>query len=350
MGVDFRQIEWDRQLEQDCRDLVRLAVREDLDRGHDWTTVALVPENAAAKAAVVPRQAGVIAGLLAARLALAEMDRQVAFAMLVEDGATVTPGQQVAIMDGSARSLLTCERIALNLLGRLSGVATLTRRYVEQVAGTRARIYDTRKTTPGWRRLEKYAVRAGGGCNHRLGLYDAVLIKDNHLAFGAAAGAAAYTPAEAVRRVRELAEHWKDEARGGWIIEVEVDSLAQLDEVLPAAPDIVLLDNMSLEQLRTAVARRDAGHAGIELEASGGVNLQTVRGIAETGVDRISVGALTHSAVGLDIGLDWLDVALSLERQVSGTTIDAFGCSARITMESFVAFRIRLAERDGNLI
>lgn len=306
MPVDFRQIEWGAAVEQDCRDLVRLAVREDLDRGHDWTTVALVPEGATGKAAIVPRQPGIIAGLAAARVALAEMDPQVAFGQLAQDGDRVAPGQQVAVVEGSARSLLTCERIMLNLIGRMSGIATLTQTYVEHIVGTKARVYDTRKTTPGWRRLEKFAVRCGGGYNHRLGLYDAVLIKDNHLAFGAEAGQAGYTPAEAVRRVRELSEHWQDSANGRWIIEVEVDSLSQLDEVLPAGPDIVLLDNMSLEQLREAVGRRDARFPKIELEASGGVNLQTIRGIAETGVDRISVGALTHSAVCLDVGLDWL--------------------------------------------
>lgn len=306
MSADFRQIEWGAAVEQDCRDLVRLAVREDLDRGHDWTTVALVPEGATGKAAIVPRQPGVIAGLAAARVALAEMDPQLAFGQLAQDGDRAAPGEQVAVVEGAARSLLTCERIMLNLIGRLSGIATLTRTYVDQVAGTKARVYDTRKTTPGWRRLEKFAVRRGGGHNHRLGLYDAVLIKDNHLAFGVEAGQAGYTPAEAVRRVRELSEQWQETAGGRWIIEVEVDSLSQLDEVLPAGPDLVLLDNMSLPQLREAVARRDAGFLEIELEASGGVNLQTIRGIAETGVDRISVGALTHSAVCLDVGLDWL--------------------------------------------
>lgn len=306
MNEDFRQIAWGPEVEQDCRDLVRLAVREDLGRGHDWTTVALVPEGARGKAAIVPRKAGVIAGLPAARAACKEMDPQLSFVALVEDGVLVTPGQQVAIMEGAARSLLTCERTLLNLVGRLSGVATLTRRYVEAVAGTKARLYDTRKTTPGWRLLEKYAVRAGGGCNHRLGLYDAVLIKDNHLAFGTTAGKAAYTPAEAVRRVRELSEQWKDASGRSCIIEVEVDSLSQFDEVLPAGPDIVLLDNMSTDQLREAVLRRDAAHPQVELEASGGVNLETIRGIAETGVDRISVGALTHSAIGFDVGLDWL--------------------------------------------
>ncbi len=306
MSVEFQQIEWGLQVEQDCRDLVRLAVREELDRGHDWTTVALVPEGAAGRAAVVPRKAGVIAGLTAAKVALDEMDPRLTFSALVADGAAVAPGQQVAVVEGSARSLLTCERLMLNLIGRLSGVATLTRQFVEQVAGTRARIYDTRKTTPGWRRLEKYAVRAGGGCNHRLGLYDAVLIKDNHLAFGTQTGEGAFTPAEAVRRLRELSQQWPHPSGGPWIVEVEVDSLDQIEQVLPAKPDIVLLDNMSLDQLHQAVALRDAGFAGIELEASGGVTLEAIRGIAETGVERISVGALTHSASCLDVGLDWL--------------------------------------------
>jgi nicotinate-nucleotide pyrophosphorylase (carboxylating) len=204
----------------------------------------------------------------------------------------------VAVVSGPARSLLTGERLALNLLGRMSGIATLTRQYVDAIAGTSAGIFDTRKTTPGWRLLEKYAVACGGGRNHRIGLYDAVLIKDNHLAFGTADGSGHYTPAQAVVRARAAAP-------AGTVIEVEVDTLVQFDEVLPAGPDIVLLDNMSLDQLCTAVARRNAGFPKIELEASGGVNLTTVAGIAATGVERISVGALTHSAVVLDIGLDW---------------------------------------------
>jgi nicotinate-nucleotide pyrophosphorylase (carboxylating) len=205
--------------------------------------------------------------------------------------------------------VLTAERLLLNFLGRLSGIATLTRRYVEAVVGTRARIYDTRKTTPGWRRLEKYAVRCGGGWNHRSGLFDAVLIKDNHLAVRSASpgGAAGYTPAEAVARARRYAGDRAGEAGcGELIVEVEVDTLEQLAEVLPAGPDLVLLDNMSLDQLRQAVAYRDAVHAAIELEASGGVGLENVRALAETGVDRISVGALTHSAPSLDVALDWL--------------------------------------------
>jgi nicotinate-nucleotide pyrophosphorylase (carboxylating) len=203
-------------------------------------------------------------------------------------------------------------------VGRLSGVATLTRRYVEAVAGTKARIYDTRKTTPGWRRLEKYAVRRGGGWNHRGALDQAVLIKDNHLAImgqvanhvGQVANLSyadetprRLTPAGAVLRARQfVAQHAGDPTM---VIEIEVDTLEQFDAVLPARPDVVLLGNMNPAQLRKAVARRNAAAPTIELEASGGVDLSTVRAIAETGVERISIGALTHSAIGLDFGLDW---------------------------------------------
>jgi nicotinate-nucleotide pyrophosphorylase (carboxylating) len=210
------------------------------------------------------------------------------------------------------RSILAAERLVLNLLTRLSGIATLTSRYVDAAGGTRARIYDTRKTTPGWRRLEKYAVRMGGGCNHRAGLYDAILIKDNHLAFGRAnaSGRAGFSPAEAVHRARRWSQRRAPSSAGcRTIVEIEVDSLAQLDEVLPARPDVVLLDNMAPEQLREAVARRDAVAPEIELEASGGVTLDTVAQIAQTGVDRISVGALTHSPPALDFGLDWAQLS-----------------------------------------
>ena len=205
------------------------------------------------------------------------------------------------------RSLLSGERIFLNLIGRLSGIATLTRRYVEAIAGSGARIYDTRKTTPGWRRLEKYAVRLGGGHNHRTGLYDAILIKDNHLALGAAGqGAAHLSPAQAVRRARELVESMAAAQSGEpLIVEVEVDTLEQLAMVLGEGPDIVLLDNMPPDVLTQAVDLRDRVAPGIELEASGGVTLETVARIAATGVERISVGALTHSAGSLDVGLDW---------------------------------------------
>jgi nicotinate-nucleotide pyrophosphorylase (carboxylating) len=307
MRRDFRQVEWDDDAEEDCRELVRLAVREDLERGYDWTTVLLVPDDALGAAHLVARQGGVVAGLRAAALALAEFEPQATWRALVVDGATVKPRQRIARVRGPARGVLTAERTMLNLLGRLSGVATLTRQFVQAVEGTKARVYDTRKTTPGWRRLEKLAVRAGGGHNHRLGLYDAVLIKDNHLAWGAGAqGKARFAPGAAVTRVRQfLAGLSVDDPRREMLLEVEVDTLEQLDEVLPAGPDVVLLDNMNRDEMRLAVARRDAAAPRVELEASGGVSIVTIGQIAATGVDRISVGALTHSAVCFDIGMDW---------------------------------------------
>jgi nicotinate-nucleotide pyrophosphorylase (carboxylating) len=312
MQNDFSQLEWNDAVAEDCRQLVRLAVREDLDRFHDWTTVALVPPDATGRAAVVCRENLIVAGMRAAELALSEMDPRITWQPEVSDGASVPAGTTLAVISGPVRSLLTSERIALNLLGRLCGIATLTRRYVDAIAGTKARIYDTRKTTPGWRRLEKYAVRQGGGFNHRTGLFDAVLIKDNHLAFGQQHDSnARFSPCEAVTRAREfLADMATGLPRGTppidkLIVEVEVDTVEQLSQVLPAAPDIVLLDNMSPDLLRQAVAIRDRAGSAAELEASGGVNLDTVRRIAESGVDRISVGRLTHAAVSCDVGLDW---------------------------------------------
>lgn len=307
MHMDFQQIEWDEAIEADCRALVRAAREEDLRGEQDWTTASLVPAYAVGRAHVVARRAGVVAGLPGARLAAAEFDPALQFRQLVQDGTELAAGQAVAVVEGLARSMLTAERTLLNLLGRLSGIATLAREYVDAVAGTKARIYDTRKTTPGWRRLEKYAVRQGGAHNHRTGLFDAVLIKDNHLAFIASStGSAKATPTEAVRRCREfLRQQFGDSPRRYVIVEVEVDSLEQLEAVLPEKPDIVLLDNMTPGVLRSGVALRDRLAPTVELEASGGVNLQTVRAIAESGVDRISVGALTHSAVVLDLGLDW---------------------------------------------
>ncbi|MEX0586382.1 MAG: carboxylating nicotinate-nucleotide diphosphorylase [Pirellulales bacterium] len=310
--VDFHQIDWNEQVADDCRQLVRLAVREDLDRGHDWTTVALVPAEAQGRAAVVARERAVVAGLPAAELVLAEMDRHVLWHPHVRDGEKVSAGETVAVLSGPARSLLTCERIVLNFLTRLSGIATLTERFVAAVAGTQARIYDTRKTTPAWRRLEKYAVRCGGGRNHRTGLFDAVLIKDNHLALGqhasSRASGGAFSAADAVRTTREFVRETTGSETPGtqMIVEVEVDTLDQLAEVLPAGPDIVLLDNMGLADLSAAVELRDKLARDVELEASGGVTLATVGAIARTGVERISVGALTHSVAHCDLGLDWL--------------------------------------------
>jgi len=307
MNLEFYQSSWSQEVQADWATLLDLAVREDVGSVGDLTTMALVPPNAIGRAAVVARQAGVVAGLPAAAMALGAISPSAKCTPHAVDGQSIAAGQRLASLEGPAGELLVAERLLLNVLGRLSGIASLTRRYVEAIDGTAARIYDTRKTTPGWRKLEKYAVHCGGGANHRGGLFEAVLIKDNHLAFGAAGSVAdRYTPAQAVGRARQyLAELGTDQGGQNVIVEVEVDTLAQLAEVLPASPDIVLLDNMSPEVLREAVTLRNAGFRHVELEASGGVNLNTVRAIAETGVDRISVGALTHSAVALDIGLDW---------------------------------------------
>jgi nicotinate-nucleotide pyrophosphorylase (carboxylating) len=266
--------------------VVRAALAEDLGRAGD-VTAALIPEGTRMACVFAARRDGRIAGLECARLALALLDPSARFEVLVGDGADAAVGAVLARVEGDARAVLSAERTALNLLGRLSGVATLTRAYVRAVEGTGARITDTRKTTPGLRALEKYAVRCGGGINHRFGLDDAILIKDNHVA---ACGGVA----EALRRARGVTGHLTP-------IEVEVDSLAQLDEALPFAPQVVMLDNFPLEDLRRAVA---AAKGRVVLEASGGVSLESVRAIAETGVDVISVGALTHSAPVLDIGLD----------------------------------------------
>lgn len=299
---EFKQISWDDATIDDCRQLIRLAVREDLSRGNDLTTLALVPHDARGAARIVARECGVVAGLQAAECVVHEMNADLEFEALAVDSDCVEPGSVVAMLSGSTRDLLTVERPVLNFLGKLSGIATQTAKYVGLVKGTGVRLYDTRKTTPGWRRLEKYAVRCGGGTNHRTGLFDAVLIKDNHLAQGGCG------PGEAVVAAREFLVQQESANQGlsNAIVEIEVDTLAQLADALQAAPDIVLLDNMSCDDLREATSLRDAAGVSTELEASGGVTLETVRGIAETGIDRISIGALTHSAIGLDLGLDWI--------------------------------------------
>jgi nicotinate-nucleotide pyrophosphorylase (carboxylating) len=320
MHREFCQTFWDSRVAESWAAILRLAIEEDLGAAGDCTTLALVADDVVGRADVMARRRGVVAGLPAIEMTLAAVDSRLRWSPRAADGQPVEKGLCVGTIDGPARGMLGVERILLNLLGRLSGIATLTRQYVELVAGTGARIYDTRKTTPGWRRLEKYAVRCGGGCNHRGGLDEAVLIKDNHLAFGAGPKgdspifvgtkigtvpdvATRFTPAEAVVRARQFAA---ERGAADMIVEVEVDTLEQLGAVLPVRPDIVLLDNMNPSQLRQAVLRRDAVDAGVELEASGGIDLTTVRRIAETGVERISVGALTHSAVALDFGLDWV--------------------------------------------
>lgn len=305
---DFQQITWDDLCAEDCRQIVRLAIREDLERQQDWTTLALVPRERTGAARIVARQAGVVAGLGAMAVAVEELDARLTLEAASADGDTVAAGQTIATLRGSVRDLLTSERILLNILGRMMGVATLTSRYVALTAGAACRVYDTRKTLPGWRRLDKYAVRCGGGHNHRTGLYDAVLIKDNHLAQFAGPSLAPQTAAAAVRQARQfLREATADPPLADLLVEVEVDSLEQLAAVLPERPDIVLLDNMAPAQLRAAVAMRNEACPAVELEASGGVDLSTLAAIAATGVDRVSVGALTHSAPALDVGLDYVD-------------------------------------------
>ena len=267
--------------------IVRASLAEDLGRAGDVTALACIDADARLAASFGARKAGTIAGLACARLAILALDPAATFETLVGDGDQVEAGTVLARVDANARALLSAERTALNLLGRLSGIATLTRAYVDAVVGTSASITDTRKTTPGLRALEKYAVRCGGGVNHRFGLDDAILIKDNHVA---ACGGVR----PAIERARAFAGHLVK-------VECEVDSLDQFDQALAAGPDVIMLDNFSLEDLREAVAR-NAGR--LVLEASGGVNLDTVAAIAATGVNVISVGALTHSAPVLDIGLD----------------------------------------------
>ncbi len=277
-----------------AEELIDLALDEDLGSIGDLTSDATIPSHAQGAARFAARSPGTIAGLPVVEL-LAGQFPLGAWQALASDGDRVAVGTVIARIAGPMRSLLAIERTALNFLQRLSGIATLTARFVAEVAGTKAVILDTRKTTPGWRVLEKYAVRCGGGQNHRTGLYDAVLIKDNHLAWLAKAGDPI---GAAIKAARENAPERT-------VVEVEVDSLAQLDRALECDPDIVLVDNLGPADLAEAVRRRDAANPRVLLEASGGITLATVVALARTGVDRISVGALTHSAPALDIGLDF---------------------------------------------
>lgn len=271
-----------------ARHLVEWALAEDVGDG-DRTTCWTVPAAAATRAEIVARESGVIAGLALAEMVFRELDEAVVFRVLAGEGAAVAAGEVVVALEGRTRAILTGERTALNFLQRLSGIATLARRFVDEVAGTGVDILDTRKTTPGWRLLEKAAVRAGGARNHRMGLHDAVLIKDNHIA---AAGGIASAVA-AVRRANDA----------GLEVEVEVRSTEELQEVLRLGVDRVLLDNMDLPQLEAAVRLARAAERPPRLEASGNMTLDRVRAVAATGVDCISVGALTHSAAALDLSL-----------------------------------------------
>ena len=264
-------------------DFITRTLAEDVGTG-DVTAEATIPETARFRARIAARETLVVAGLPVAIAIVKRLAPDAVVETVLGDGKTARPGDVVVRIEGPARALLTAERSALNVLQHLSGVATLTRSYVDVIAGTKARLLDTRKTIPGLRVLEKYAVKMGGGTNHRMGLYDAVLIKDNHLAVAGGVTAA-------VKACR---------ARTGLRVQVECDTLDQAHEAIAAGADSLLLDNMTLDQLREAV-----GFSPIPLEASGGVSLQTIRAIAETGVDYISVGRLTQSAPAIDLGMDF---------------------------------------------
>jgi nicotinate-nucleotide pyrophosphorylase (carboxylating) len=279
----------------EIRAAVKAALAEDLGSG-DATTLATVPPGLRARAVLRAREPLIVAGVEFVEAAFMELSRQVKVQKIVRDGRRAKAGDVLLKISGPARPILTAERVALNFIQRLSGVATLTAKFVEAVRGTRAKILDTRKTTPGWRRFEKYAVACGGGTNHRIGLFDMVLIKDNHLA--ALRNEKTNAIAAAIGRARKKYPKLK--------IEVEADTLVQVRQALDVGAEMILLDNMSTNQLRQAVKMvKDHTHARAQTEASGGVNLQTVRTIAQTGVDFISVGALTHSARAVDIALDF---------------------------------------------
>jgi len=281
--------------EHAAQQLIGLAIAEDMGLGGDITSQAVIPHRLKGKATFVARAVGVLSGTPIIQMVCNAIDPSLHLELQATDGSALQPQQPIAILAGSMRSILAVERTALNFLQRLSGIATQTSKYVEQVKDTKCQVLDTRKTTPGWRVLEKYAVRCGGGHNHRMGLFDAVMIKDNHLAGLRHHG----TPlAEAVRQARAAVGH-------NVTVEVEVESLEQLNEALTAQPDVILLDNMKVDMLRQAVVIRNRTASQTRLEASGGITLTTLREVARTGVDCVSVGALTHSAQALDIALDY---------------------------------------------
>lgn len=308
----------DDMLENDLRQLVRLSIAEDLDVAVDWTTVTLIDTQRRGACSIVPRVTGIAAGIALAPIIADEFDADLNVSVLIGEGESLVPGCPIVTIEGSARDLLTSERVMLNILSRMCGVATLTRQYVDAMAatGSAARLYDTRKTTPGWRRLEKYAVRCGGGCNHRTGLFDGFLIKDNHLALGQSrdttdGSSSSLSADEAARRAVAMRGSRMNQLVAPEIVEIEVDNLSQLEVVLPTGVDIVLVDNFSIDDLIAAVAMRNRLAANVQLEASGNVKIDTIAEIAKTGVDRISSGALTHQAVWLDLGMDWTDASMA---------------------------------------
>ena len=291
----IHSLHFDAPEEKRAEQLIKLALQEDLGHTGDVTSQAVIPVDLVGEADFIARQAGVLAGVPLIRMVAREVDPELIVTVFLSDGTQLSPQDHIASLRGPLRSLLMAERTILNFLQRLSGIATLTARYVAEVQGATCQVLDTRKTTPGWRVLEKYAVRCGGGTNHRMSLSDAVMIKDNHLAGLRQQG----TPlAEAIKQA-------KAKVPPDMKVEVEVENLDQLREALKEKPDMVLLDNMKLEMLQQAVALRNQLQPKVKLEASGGITLQTLAAVAQTGVDYVSVGALTHSAPALDIALDY---------------------------------------------
>ena len=280
-----------------AKKLIKLSLEQDLNQAGDLTCRALINKVDQGEIQIVSRETGILAGTPLASLVFSELDSEVKCTQHLSDGDTLEPGSIISTYSGPLASILIGERTILNFMTHLCGVASLTAKYVQAIQGTSAIILDTRKTLPGWRILEKYAVKAGGGTNHRIGLYDGILIKDNHLAAWATRNSDS-TIADAIRQARESVNGEKG-------IEVEVDTLDQLVDALQAKPEIVLLDNMKPETLKQAIQLRNEQSPTTLLEASGGINLERVRSIAETGVERISIGALTHSAISLDLGFDW---------------------------------------------
>ncbi|MEM0926670.1 MAG: carboxylating nicotinate-nucleotide diphosphorylase [Planctomycetota bacterium] len=305
---DYVTVTADAALERDVRLLMRLAIAEDLQDSIDWTTVCMLDDTQTGSCHITPREDGIAAGLAVLPWVLDEFEADVTCEFQLPDGEPLRAGVPVARLSGNARDLLTTERVILNLLGRLCGIATQTRAFVDAVSETGASVYDTRKTTPGLRLLEKYAVACGGGRNHRRGLYDGFLIKDNHLQLGGR-GSHPLMPSEAA----EKALRWRgasfERLAAPTIVEIEVDSLKQLRDVLPTAPDIVLVDNFTVADIRAAVALRNEINPDVALEVSGNVTIDTIALIASTGVERISSGALIHQATWLDLGLDWADAS-----------------------------------------
>lgn len=295
MTMNACSTHWSKREAEAASKLISLALEEDLGTVGDLTSQLLFTRKEQGKAIVMGRKAGILAGLPLVEMVFRAVNPGIEVKMLTNDGEQVQNGTRIAEVTGEFRDILIAERTMLNFLQRLSGVATLTSIYVEKLKGYKAKLLDTRKTTPGYRLLEKYAVRCGGGHNHRMGLYDGVMLKDNHIG----------GLRQNHRDLKTTLDMVKEKVPAGTMVEVEVDTLELLKQAIDAGASLILLDNMNLEQLKEAVQIRDQKQKGVELEASGGVNLETIREIAATGVDRISVGAITHSATALDIALDY---------------------------------------------